>query len=68
MRPDSDRTASRLRCVETNQAAAELYESLGLEVTGVRPRYYSDTREDALIMWGTLPAAGREESRSAPIP
>jgi N6-L-threonylcarbamoyladenine synthase len=43
---------------ESNRGAIEFYQSLGLEVTGVRPRYYSDTREDALIMWGSLPARG----------
>lgn len=32
----------------TNAAARALYESLGFEVTGVRPRYYGD--EDALLM------------------
>lgn len=31
-----------------NAAARRLYESLGFEVTGVRPRYYGD--EDALLM------------------
>ena len=38
-----------------NTAARELYESLGFEVTGVRPRYYGD--EDALLM--TLDLQGR---------
>ena len=35
----------------SNQAAIELYRSFGFVATGVRPRYYSDDHEDALIMW-----------------
>lgn len=38
-----------------NAAARRLYETLGFEVTGVRPRYYGD--EDALLM--TLAPQGR---------
>ncbi len=38
-----------------NGPAVALYESLGFRSVGVRPRYYQDTGEDALIMW-------REES------
>ena len=33
-----------------NLAAQKLYEQFGFEVTGVRPRYYVDTQEDALLM------------------
>ena len=35
----------------SNQAAIELYRSFGFVSTGVRPGYYSDDREDAVIMW-----------------
>ncbi len=35
----------------SNEAAIELYRSFGFVATGVRPRYYSDDHEDALIMW-----------------
>jgi len=35
----------------SNEAAIELYRSFGFISSGVRPRYYSDDREDALIMW-----------------
>lgn len=38
-----------------NKAAIGLYESVGLEVVGVRPGYYGN--EDAAIMWGDLPGA-----------
>jgi len=35
----------------TNAAAIALYESAGFRSTGVRRGYYTDNREDALIMW-----------------
>ena len=34
--------------------AQRLYERFGFRVAGVRPLYYSDTKEDALIMWADL--------------
>lgn len=35
----------------SNTAAQQLYRKLGFEKRGIRRQYYSDTREDALIMW-----------------
>jgi ribosomal-protein-alanine N-acetyltransferase len=35
----------------SNQAAVKLYESAGFSAAALRPRYYSDNHEDALIMW-----------------
>jgi ribosomal-protein-alanine N-acetyltransferase len=35
----------------SNTAAIELYRSFGFVSTGVRPRYYTDDLEDAVIMW-----------------
>lgn len=35
----------------SNTAAIALYRSFGFVATGVRPGYYSDDREDAVIMW-----------------
>jgi ribosomal-protein-alanine N-acetyltransferase len=35
----------------SNQAAIALYERFGFEASGVRRGYYTDNREDALIMW-----------------
>jgi ribosomal-protein-alanine N-acetyltransferase len=35
----------------SNTAAIELYRSFGFVTTGVRPRYYTDDNEDAVIMW-----------------
>jgi ribosomal-protein-alanine N-acetyltransferase len=36
---------------ESNFAARQLYEKFGFQTAGVRRGYYSDTNEDALIMW-----------------
>ena len=52
----------------SNRSAQELYARLGFRSAGVRPRYYMDNREDALIMWldgiaGALGAlCGRQDS------
>ena len=35
----------------SNEAAIKLYEGLGFRPRGVRRGYYTDNREDALIMW-----------------
>ena len=35
----------------SNEAAIRLYERLGFQTRGVRRGYYTDNREDALIMW-----------------
>lgn len=35
----------------SNDRAIRLYDRLGFVSHGVRPRYYSDNSEDALIMW-----------------
>jgi [ribosomal protein S18]-alanine N-acetyltransferase len=35
----------------SNRAAISMYEGLGFRSAGVRPRYYQDNGEDALIMW-----------------
>ncbi len=48
----ADRGAKRayLEVRRTNLAAQKLYEQFGFAVTGIRPRYYLDTQEDALLM------------------
>lgn len=38
----------------TNTVAQGLYEKLGFVRSGVRKGYYTDNREDALIMWADL--------------
>ncbi len=35
----------------SNAVAQQLYCKLGFRAVGVRPGYYTDTNEDALIMW-----------------
>jgi ribosomal-protein-alanine N-acetyltransferase len=35
----------------SNRDAIAMYEQLGFRSAGVRPRYYQDNGEDALIMW-----------------
>lgn len=43
--------AMTLEVRRTNLAAQGLYQKLGFAVEGVRPGYYEDNNEDALIMW-----------------
>lgn len=38
----------------SNEPAKNLYERFGFEVRGIRPLYYDDPHEDALIMWVEL--------------
>ena len=39
----------------SNTTAIALYERLGFHTTGIRRGYYTDNREDALIMWKDAP-------------
>ena len=48
---DDDRRGYTLEVRVSNAGAIELYERLGFEARGVRRGYYTDNREDALIMW-----------------
>ena len=48
----------------SNAEAIRVYERLGFVSTGIRRGYYTDNREDALIMWREPPAV-REVSRQA---
>jgi len=34
-----------------NQGAMSLYRKKGFRISGIRPEYYNDTKEDAIIMW-----------------
>lgn len=43
--------AMTLEVRKTNIAAQNLYKKYGFEVAGVRPKYYADNNEDAIIMW-----------------
>jgi ribosomal-protein-alanine N-acetyltransferase len=51
MTADDDRRGFTLEVRVSNDAAIELYESLGFTSQGIRRGYYTDNREDALIMW-----------------
>lgn len=46
-----DATKMTLEVREHNSVAQNLYSSLSFTVQGRRKRYYSDTGEDALLMW-----------------
>ena len=35
----------------SNKGAIALYQKFGFKTAGIRKRYYSDTGEDALILW-----------------
>jgi len=52
----ADRGLARLTLEvrRTNFTAQQLYLKAGFVSAGVRPRYYRDNDEDALIMWKTL--------------
>ncbi len=43
-----------------NQAAIKLYTGYGFKMEGIRKNYYTDTKEDAIIMWKTLPSNNTE--------
>jgi ribosomal-protein-alanine N-acetyltransferase len=46
----------------SNDVAIKLYEQAGFKARGVRRGYYTDNREDALIMWRDQEAAVRSGS------
>jgi ribosomal-protein-alanine N-acetyltransferase len=51
----------------SNETAQSLYRKLGFEPSGLRPGYYSDNREDALIMWAELVTGTDEAAGTAEI-
>jgi ribosomal-protein-alanine N-acetyltransferase len=48
---DDERRGYTLEVRVSNEGAISLYEALGFEARGLRRGYYTDNREDALIMW-----------------
>ena len=46
--------SAHLEVRPSNIAAIELYQKLGFELIGRRPQYYSDSKEDALLMMKIL--------------
>jgi ribosomal-protein-alanine N-acetyltransferase len=48
---NDERRGYTLEVRVSNEGAIRLYEQLGFESRGIRRGYYTDNREDALIMW-----------------
>jgi ribosomal-protein-alanine N-acetyltransferase len=48
---DGSRRGYTLEVRVSNEGAIKLYERLGFTARGIRRGYYTDNREDALIMW-----------------
>lgn len=51
---DNDIIRTTLEARESNKAAIKLYEKMGFEIVGTRPKYYSKPLENAVIMWKEL--------------
>ena len=45
----------------SNLSAIRLYERLGFKTRGLRRGYYTDNREDALVMWKTVNASNHAD-------
>jgi len=39
---------------ESNEIAKSLYKKYGFVESGIRPEYYADNNENAIIMWKTI--------------
>lgn len=48
---ENDIKSLTLEVRKSNLAAQRLYERYGFKIEGMRKKYYTDTGEDALIMW-----------------
>jgi ribosomal-protein-alanine N-acetyltransferase len=51
----------------SNLPAQRMYEKFGFSIRGIRPGYYTDTKEDALIMWADLRLIPWGESAKAGV-
>jgi ribosomal-protein-alanine N-acetyltransferase len=59
---DDHRRGYTLEVRVSNKSAIKLYERLGFRSRGIRRGYYTDNREDALIMWrDPVPLAAGEK-------
>jgi ribosomal-protein-alanine N-acetyltransferase len=58
---DDARRGYTLEVRVSNATAIRLYERLGFRARGIRRGYYTDNREDALIMWKDPVASDRSE-------
>jgi [ribosomal protein S18]-alanine N-acetyltransferase len=48
---DDGAERATLEVRQSNEPARRLYERFGFAVTGIRPRYYSNPVEDAIVLW-----------------
>ena len=46
--------AMTLEVRKSNEIAQSLYKKYGFKEYGIRPKYYGDNNEDAIIMWKTI--------------
>lgn len=51
---DRDIRAMTLEVRKSNEVAKSLYKKYGFKECGIRPGYYSDDNEDAIIMWKSI--------------
>lgn len=51
---DENISAITLEVRVSNKRAITLYEHLGFVSSGIRPKYYTDNNEDAMIMWKNI--------------
>src|SRR4030081_34673 len=58
---DDERRGYTLEVRISNEDAIRLYEKLGFESRGIRRGYYTDNREDALIMWRDARQSGSRD-------
>jgi len=56
-------THATLEVREFNHGAIAFYGGFSFVIKGIRPRYYDDTGEDALVMWADVPAKNDHERR-----
>jgi ribosomal-protein-alanine N-acetyltransferase len=59
---NDERRGYTLEVRVSNAGAIRLYEQLGFEPRGVRRGYYTDNREDALIMWRDAGSARQSDT------
>jgi [ribosomal protein S18]-alanine N-acetyltransferase len=61
-------TRATLEVRASDRAARALYRSCGFTETGVRPGYYQDDREDAVVLWCEDPGAASATVTDRPPP
>ena len=64
---DDERRGYTLEVRVSNDGAIQLYEQLGFESRGIRRGYYTDNREDALIMWRDARARPGDDPRDRDV-